>query len=69
MRDRVISSREVGPVSRACLADFGHEVVSVNKDDGEFEVVGNWVMPTCEPGLADPVASTLKSVCCVLGQI
>jgi UDPglucose 6-dehydrogenase len=51
----------VGLVSGACLADFGHDVVCVDKDAGRIASLLKGVMPIYEPGLAELVASNFKA--------
>jgi UDPglucose 6-dehydrogenase len=57
----MIGSGYVGLVSGACFADFGHEVVCVDKDTAKIEALNRGVMPIFEPGLADLVASNRKA--------
>lgn len=61
MRVAMIGSGYVGLVSGACFADFGHEVVCVDKDPGKIERLKANVMPIYEPGLDDLVASNVKA--------
>jgi UDPglucose 6-dehydrogenase len=51
MKIAMIGSGYVGLVSGACFADFGHEVVCVDKDPGKIDRVNAGVMPIYEPGL------------------
>lgn len=51
----MIGSGYVGLVSGACFADFGHDVVCVDKDDQKIANLKDNVMPIFEPGLADLV--------------
>ncbi len=51
----MIGSGYVGLVSGACFADFGHDVVCVDKDDQKIANLNDNVMPIYEPGLADLV--------------
>ena len=50
----------VGLVSGACLADFGHDVVCVDKDVAKIEVLRDGGVPIYEPGLADLIARNVK---------
>ncbi len=61
MRVAMIGSGYVGLVSGACFADFGHDVVCVDKDPGKIERLRANVMPIFEPGLDDIVASNVKA--------
>ena len=45
----------VGLVSGACLADFGHDVVCIDKDPDKIDRLRAGEMPIFEPGLADLV--------------
>ena len=51
MKIAVIGSGYVGLVSGACFADFGHEVVCVDKDEGKTARLNANIMPIYEPGL------------------
>ncbi|HSG34219.1 MAG TPA: UDP-glucose/GDP-mannose dehydrogenase family protein [Sphingomonadaceae bacterium] len=51
----------VGLVSGACLADFGHDVVCIDKDQAKIDSLLDGVMPIFEPGLAELVASNVKA--------
>jgi len=61
MRIAMIGSGYVGLVSGACFADFGHDVVCVDKDPGKIERLKANVMPIFEPGLDDLVGSNVKA--------
>ncbi len=56
MRIVMIGSGYVGLVSGACLSDFGHEVVCVDKDDAKIAALEAGRMPIYEPGLDQLVA-------------
>ena len=51
MKIAMIGSGYVGLVSGACFADFGHEVVCVDKDAAKIERLNANIMPIFEPGL------------------
>ncbi|MFN3451758.1 MAG: UDP-glucose dehydrogenase family protein [Sphingorhabdus sp.] len=51
MKIAMIGSGYVGLVSGACFADFGHEVVCVDKDEGKILRLNANIMPIYEPGL------------------
>jgi UDPglucose 6-dehydrogenase len=60
MRIAMIGTGYVGLVSGACFADFGHNVVCVDKDAGKIASLLQGVMPIFEPGLDDLVARNVK---------
>ena len=60
MRITMIGSGYVGLVSGACLADFGHDVVCVDKDVRKIERLEQGEMPIYEPGLAELVANNVR---------
>ncbi len=51
MKIAMIGSGYVGLVSGACFADFGHEVVCVDKDESKIARLNANIMPIYEPGL------------------
>jgi UDPglucose 6-dehydrogenase len=51
MKIAMIGSGYVGLVSGACFADFGHDVVCVDKDPGKIDRLNAGIMPIYEPGL------------------
>lgn len=51
MKIAMIGSGYVGLVSGACFADFGHEVVCVDKDESKIDRLHANIMPIYEPGL------------------
>ncbi len=61
MRVAMIGTGYVGLVSGACFADFGHEVICVDKDAGKIAALGRGEMPIYEPGLDELVASNAKA--------
>ncbi|ARP98807.1 UDP-glucose dehydrogenase family protein [Pseudorhodoplanes sinuspersici] len=60
MRITMIGSGYVGLVSGACFADFGHQVVCVDKDARKIEKLKRGEMPIYEPGLAELVANNVR---------
>ena len=55
----VIGAGYVGLVSGACLADFGHSVVCVDRDPTKIESLNAGRMPIYEPGLDTLVAENV----------
>jgi UDPglucose 6-dehydrogenase len=51
MRIAMIGTGYVGLVSGACFADFGHQVVCVDKNAAKIEALNDGKMPIWEPGL------------------
>jgi len=60
MRVAMIGTGYVGLVSGACIADFGHHVVCVDKDAAKIEALERGEIPIFEPGLQDLVRSNVK---------
>ncbi|MDE2434672.1 MAG: UDP-glucose/GDP-mannose dehydrogenase family protein [Sphingomonadales bacterium] len=61
MKIAMVGSGYVGLVSGACFADFGHDVVCIDKDPAKIESLQKGVMPIYEPGLAELVSSNVKA--------
>ena len=61
MKIAMIGSGYVGLVSGTCFADFGHEVVCVDKDASKIERLEAGEIPIFEPGLDALVASNVKA--------
>jgi UDPglucose 6-dehydrogenase len=61
MRVAMIGTGYVGLVSGACFADFGHEVVCIDKDEAKIEALRAGKMPIYEPGLEMLVARNVES--------
>jgi UDPglucose 6-dehydrogenase len=61
MRIVVIGSGYVGLVSGACLADFGHDVICVDKDADKIAKLKAGVIPIYEPGLDALVAANAEA--------
>ncbi len=60
MRIAMIGSGYVGLVSGACLADFGHNVTCVDKDEARIAKLERGQIPIFEPGLEDLVAANVR---------
>ncbi len=61
MKIAMIGAGYVGLVSGACFADFGHDVVCVDLDNGKIEALRDGVMPIYEPGLDALVATNVAA--------
>lgn len=60
MHVAMIGSGYVGLISGACMADFGHDVVCVDKDAAKIAALERGEIPIYEPGLHDLVRSNVK---------
>jgi UDPglucose 6-dehydrogenase len=60
MRVAMIGTGYVGLVSGACIADFGHEVICVDKDFAKISALNSGEIPIYEPGLKDIVESNVR---------
>jgi UDPglucose 6-dehydrogenase len=61
MRLAMIGTGYVGLVSGACFADFGHEVICIDKDAGKIAGLEAGVMPIYEPGLDSLVERNVRA--------
>ncbi|TCJ35117.1 NAD-binding protein, partial [Parafrankia sp. BMG5.11] len=61
MKIAVVGSGYVGLVSGACFADFGHEVVCIDKDAAKIGRLEDGIMPIYEPGLDALVEANVKA--------
>ncbi|MGB7653976.1 MAG: UDP-glucose/GDP-mannose dehydrogenase family protein [Novosphingobium sp.] len=61
MKIAMVGSGYVGLVSGACFADFGHDVICIDKDPAKIESLNAGIMPIFEPGLAELVTSNARS--------
>jgi len=57
----MIGTGYVGLVSGACFADFGHEVICVDKDTGKIAALEKGEVPIYEPGLNELVAANRRA--------
>ena len=58
MRIAVIGAGYVGLVSGACLSDFGHFVICLDKDTEKINKLNNGEVTIFEPGLEELVKKT-----------
>lgn len=61
MRVTMIGTGYVGLVSGACFADFGHDVICVDKDHEKIRMLEAGEIPIFEPGLESLVAENVKA--------
>jgi UDPglucose 6-dehydrogenase len=59
MRVAMIGTGYVGLVSGACIADFGHDVVCVDKDAAKIAALNGGEIPIFEPGLGEIVRANV----------
>lgn len=61
MKIAMVGSGYVGLVSGACFADFGHDVVCIDKDQSKIDRLHDGIMPIYEPGLDALVENNVKA--------
>src|SRR5918993_4688801 len=61
MRVAMIGTGYVGLVSGACFADFGHDVICVDKDRDKIAALERGEMPIYEPGLREMVFGNVRA--------
>lgn len=61
MKIAIVGTGYVGLVTGACLADFGHEVVCVDKDQDKIARLEEGDIPLYEPGLSDLVKANVQA--------
>ncbi|MBZ5761927.1 UDP-glucose/GDP-mannose dehydrogenase family protein [Rhizobium sp. VS19-DR104.2] len=61
MRITMIGSGYVGLVSGVCFADFGHDIICVDKDEKKIAALRAGEIPIFEPGLESLVAENVRS--------
>jgi UDPglucose 6-dehydrogenase len=57
----VVGSGYVGLVTGVCLADFGHDVICIDKDQGKIAALEQGVVPIYEPGLSELVNANVAA--------
>jgi len=60
MRIAMIGTGYVGLVSGACIADFGHHVICVDKDAAKIAALNRGDIPIFEPGLHDLIRANVR---------
>jgi UDPglucose 6-dehydrogenase len=60
MRVAMIGTGYVGLVSGACIADFGHHVICVDKDAAKIAALNRGEIPIYEPGLHDLIRANVR---------
>jgi UDPglucose 6-dehydrogenase len=60
MHVAMIGTGYVGLVSAACIADFGHSVICVDKDAAKIAALSRGEIPIYEPGLQDLVRANVR---------
>jgi UDPglucose 6-dehydrogenase len=60
MRVAMIGSGYVGLVSGACFADFGHQVICIDKDAAKIARLRDGDIPIFEPDLDRLVAANMR---------
>src|SRR5436853_3951212 len=61
MRIAMIGTGYVGLVSGACLSEFGHDVICVDKEAAKIAALNAGKVPIFEPGLDDVIATNVKA--------
>ncbi|NNE57303.1 MAG: UDP-glucose/GDP-mannose dehydrogenase family protein [Hellea sp.] len=61
MRVVMVGTGYVGLVSGVCFADFGHDVICVDKDPSKIETLNDGGIPIYEPGLKDLVRANVEA--------
>jgi UDPglucose 6-dehydrogenase len=59
MKIAIVGAGYVGLVTGACFADFGHDVVCVDKDQPRVDALNRCEVPIYEPGLVELLRSNL----------
>lgn len=61
MKIAIVGSGYVGLVTGVCLADFGHDVVCIDKDAKKIAALEQGQIPIYEPGLSELVSTNVAS--------
>ena len=61
MKIVIVGAGYVGLVSGVCFADFGHDVVCVEKDSRKLDMLGRGEIPIYEPGLDDLLKKNIEA--------
>ena len=61
MRIAMVGTGYVGLVTGACLAEFGHKVVCIDRDAEKIAALQRGEIPIYEPGLAEIVAANVEA--------
>jgi len=57
----IVGSGYVGLVTGVCLADFGHDVICIDKDQSKIDALERGEIPIYEPGLSELVNANVAS--------
>ena len=60
MRVAMVGTGYVGLVSGACIADFGHQVICIDKDGTKISALNAGEIPIYEPGLGELVRTNVE---------
>ncbi len=61
MKIAIVGAGYVGLVTGVCLADFGHTVLCVDKDQRKIDALARGEIPIYEPGLTELVSSNMSA--------
>jgi UDPglucose 6-dehydrogenase len=61
MKIAIVGAGYVGLVTGVCLADFGHDVVCIDNDQGKIEALARGEIPIYEPGLTELVQRNVSA--------
>src|SRR6185312_3458962 len=60
MKIAIVGAGYVGLVTGVCLADFGHDVVCIDKDQRKIDALHQGEIPIYEPGLSELVKTNVR---------